>query len=415
MAGRLALAGARTLAVVLALVLVGHVLSLSWLQTHMQSLGSLGGLQRMAKPMLTRQIAPQSPAPGNGAPAPEFKTKQAVAGVNRTKVAIKNIAKKTANTPAEASAAPEPGLAAGTSTAAPAATSSAASPTLAQTEPEPTTAVAAASATRGAAAPESLPSASAVRANTATTAAVSKPGADASTSDPLSRWPLDTRLSYELSGNFRGPLYGSGTVLWQRQGERYQASVDLDLGPKNMYHMLSQGRVTPDALLPLAFEEKRVSGKLRVVRLQEDAVTLDNGSRVPRPPDLQDAASQFVALTYQFTIGTRRLAVGEVLRYHLARPGGVDEWVFDVVAEDTLHTARWGPVKAFHLKPRPLANPRGNIYAEIWFAPSLQYLPARIRMTMGEVELDLLVGRIEQAQAAGSTLPGAAEPVKAAQ
>jgi len=63
---------------------------------------------------------------------------------------------------------------------------------------------------------------------------------------------------------------------------------------------------------------------------------------------------------------------------------------------ETLHTAL-GAVNAFHLKPRPVANPRGNISAEMWFAPSLQYLPVRIKMIVSaDTWLDLLVDKIEQ-------------------
>jgi hypothetical protein len=56
-----------------------------------------------------------------------------------------------------------------------------------------------------------------------------------------------------------------------------------------------------------------------------------------------------------------------------------------------------GDLDTFHLKPRPIANPRGNFTAEMWFAPSLQYLPVRIKVIMGsEAFLDLTVDRIEQ-------------------
>jgi hypothetical protein len=389
MAGRLKLMGWRALSMVMVLVLIGHVLSLSWLSQQMAQLGSPGGLQRMAKPMFTRQITVQAPEPA-AAPAPPVapisKPNRPVARVKTAQAAIKKEANNDSTDPAKVPEAspPQPGTPEQTST------------TLAQTEPEPTPQPSSSANTPT----ETQTTVTSITTTTGTTAS--------SAQDPLARWPLDTRLSYKLSGNFRGELHGSGSVQWQRQGERYQTSVDLDIGPARVYHMLSQGRVTPNGLVPLAFEEKRLSGKLRVVRLQEDAVTLDNGNRLPRPPDLQDTASQFVALTYGFSTGTRRLGLGEVIRYHLARPGGVDEWVFDVAAEDTLYTARWGPVKAFHLKPRPLANPRGNIYAEIWFAPSLQYLPARIRITEGEIVLDLLVSQIEQAQA--SSVPAQTTP-----
>jgi Protein of unknown function (DUF3108) len=80
----------------------------------------------------------------------------------------------------------------------------------------------------------------------------------------------------------------------------------------------------------------------------------------------------------------------------VARPG-VDLWTYDVTERVTLETPGLGPVDAFHLKPRPLAQPRGPITAEIWFAPGLQYLPVRIRIQLtGDSFIDLLVDTIEQ-------------------
>ena len=67
------------------------------------------------------------------------------------------------------------------------------------------------------------------------------------------------------------------------------------------------------------------------------------------------------------------------------------------VEREMLQTRGLGAVEAFRLKPRPITKPRGPITAEMWFAPSLQYLPVRIRVMMGsEAWLDLLVDQIEQ-------------------
>jgi Protein of unknown function (DUF3108) len=126
-------------------------------------------------------------------------------------------------------------------------------------------------------------------------------------------------------------------------------------------------------------------------------VILENGRTVPRPPGVQDTASQFVELTQRFATGREVLEVGRSVPMWLARPGGVDRWVYDIVGRDQLQTPRFGTVEAFHLKPRSLDKPRGNITAEVWVAPSLQYLPARIRIAMGEEAfLDLMVDHIEQ-------------------
>ena len=122
-----------------------------------------------------------------------------------------------------------------------------------------------------------------------------------------------------------------------------------------------------------------------------------NGSRLPRPEGVQDSASQFVALSHRFASASTPMAVGQSVQFWLARPGGADIWTYDVVEMETLATPRLGPIQAFHLKPRPLANPRGPITAEMWFAPTLQYLPVRIKVTLSdEAWVDLMVDKIEQ-------------------
>jgi hypothetical protein len=123
---------------------------------------------------------------------------------------------------------------------------------------------------------------------------------------------------------------------------------------------------------------------------------LDGTSR-PRPAGVQDAASQFVELAHRFASAQQPLAVGQSVSYWLARPGGADEWTFDITEVETLYTPRLGPVEAYHLKPRPLARPRGPISAEMWFAPSLQYLPVRIKISLDQdIWLDLLLDTLEQ-------------------
>jgi hypothetical protein len=112
---------------------------------------------------------------------------------------------------------------------------------------------------------------------------------------------------------------------------------------------------------------------------------------------VQDTASQFVELSHRFATGRDVLEVGRSVTVWLARPGAVDQWTYDIVEREMLRTPQLGVVEAFHLKPRPIANPRGNITVEMWFAPSLQYLPVRVKVVMGnEAWLDLLVDRIEQ-------------------
>ena len=250
-----------------------------------------------------------------------------------------------------------------------------------------------------AAAPAAEP-AGPVDAASAALAAASAPAptqAAASAAAPayLAQWPADTRLTYRLGGNYRGELHGSAQVLWQREGTRYQASVQIDLGLLLSMRFTSQGEITEQGLAPEVYEEQ-VRQRRRGVRIGED-VRLNNGERVPRPQDVQDTASQFVEMGHRFATDPAALQAGSEIRLWLARPGGVDQWTYDVVGEDTLHLPRVGAVPAYHLKPRPLDKPRGPISAEIWIAPTLQYLPVRIRLTQGpDTYMDLMVETIEQ-------------------
>jgi hypothetical protein len=55
----------------------------------------------------------------------------------------------------------------------------------------------------------------------------------------------------------------------------------------------------------------------------------------------------------------------------------VQPWTYDVLDTESLYTV-FGDVPVVHVKPRPLPGLRNVLGIEIWFAPTLQYLPARI-------------------------------------
>ena len=367
----------RALLVTLAVVLLLHALAIAFFSQFLQAPSLLA---HMTAPMYTRTISVQAPAPEPAAQAP-----MAEAAPERPTARIE--------TPQQAArrkaARPPP----------PRATASQAQAATERPAPAPPEAPEAAASQAVAAAPAAEP-AGPVDAASAALAAASAPAptqAAASAAAPayLAQWPADTRLTYRLGGNYRGELHGSAQVLWQREGTRYQASVQIDLGLLLSMRFTSQGEITEQGLAPEVYEEQ-VRQRRRGVRIGED-VRLNNGERVPRPQDVQDTASQFVEMGHRFATDPAALQAGSEIRLWLARPGGVDQWTYDVVGEDTLHLPRLGAVPAYHLKPRPLDKPRGPISAEIWIAPTLQYLPVRIRLTQGpDTYMDLMVETIEQ-------------------
>jgi hypothetical protein len=73
---------------------------------------------------------------------------------------------------------------------------------------------------------------------------------------------------------------------------------------------------------------------------------------------------------------------GHVITVPLALPGSVGPWRYELLGSETLDTAL-GPLAAWHLKPQgPL--PANALAAQVWLAPSYQYLPVQIRIEQGD-------------------------------
>lgn len=218
----------------------------------------------------------------------------------------------------------------------------------------------------------------------------------APTSATQDAWPVDTRLSYSVKGYYRGDFYGWGQVQWQHSDGRYQVQVDMRLALLFTGTLISQGELTANGLQPHVYEERGM-GRARRMVFDGTSVVFNDGSQQLQPAGVQDTASQFVELTHRFSSGRQALEVGSEVPVWLARPREMHLWTYDVLALETLQLPELGEVQAFHLKPRPVANPRGVIHAELWFAPGLQYLPVRIRVNLGgDNYVEMTVKRIEQ-------------------
>jgi len=231
--------------------------------------------------------------------------------------------------------------------------------------------------------------------------AVAAPASAAASAPAAFEWPASTRMSYALTGNYRGEVSGSAQVEWIRAGSHYQVHLDLVVGPSIApiitRRMSSDGEITANGLVPHRYDQDtRVVMRDRnrvTLTFEPDTVVLANGDRRATVPGVQDTASQFVQLTYVFSTRPELLRVGGTVDIPLALPHKVDVWTYDVVDEEVLAT-NFGPLPTIHLKPRRVAPKPGELSAEIWFAPQLRYLPVRIRINQdAENYVDLLIAK----------------------
>ena len=233
--------------------------------------------------------------------------------------------------------------------------------------------------------------------------------ASAADDQPSPEWPPSTRLSYTLTGNYRGPVQGQAQVEWLRSGTRYQVHMDLSVGPSfaplMSRRVSSEGEITAQGLQPRRYDEiTRMA--LRQPRpltifLDVDQVRLPSGLVVPRPAGVQDSASQFVQLTWLFTMQPELLQAGRRVDLPLALPRVVETWSYEVLATENLETPA-GVVGAVHVKPRRPPRAGNDLVAEFWAAPSLQYLPVRILIRQdAETYVDLVIDQLPRQAEAG--------------
>jgi hypothetical protein len=235
-------------------------------------------------------------------------------------------------------------------------------------------------------------------------AVAAAPDAAASAATAGFEWPPSTRLSYRVTGNYRGPVDGQAQVEWLRSGTRYQVAMEISIGPAFAplvrRKVISDGEVTAAGLYPRRYDEETravlTSPRLLTVFLDGDRIRLPNGVELARPLGVQDSASQFVQLTWLFTTQPQLLQPGRTIEIPLALPRRVETWTYDVVGAESLQTPA-GQVDTVHVKPRREAGVGGDLAAEIWVAPTLQYLPVRILIRQNaETYVDLNIEKLPE-------------------
>lgn len=200
-------------------------------------------------------------------------------------------------------------------------------------------------------------------------------------------WPASTRLVYKLVGDFRGPIEGQATVEWLRRDDRYQVRIEVGAALIFTRRMLSDGVLSSAGLTPQRYDEETdapfSATRRQTVRFGPDSIELANGTPTATVPGVQDPASQLVQVTWRMLTQPELAQAGQVIELPLALPRRLGAWTYDVTGFQTVDLP-FGATETLHLMPRT-ANGRGDeIIMEVWLAPSLQYLPVRIRFAQAK-------------------------------
>ena len=189
--------------------------------------------------------------------------------------------------------------------------------------------------------------------------------------------PGSVKLVYQVESN-KFPFSLRSELLWWQAENRYQARLSFAAFGQSRVQT-SRGLIEGDGLAPERFSDKYRSEVAAHLNREKGLITFSaNTPDVKLQSGAQDRLSVLVQLAALVASKPGRFTPGSSLMVQTVGPRDADIWLFTF--GETVHLdLPGGPMDGIHL----VRNPRQTYdqKVEIWLAPSLSYLPARIRIT----------------------------------
>ena len=189
--------------------------------------------------------------------------------------------------------------------------------------------------------------------------------------------PGSMLLKYKVDTN-KFPYSASAVLMWNQDGMLYDARLELSVFGQTRIQT-SHGQVTPEGLAPIRFSDKFRSEVAAHFNREQGKVTFSaNTPDVPLLAGAQDRLSILLQLAAMIAGDPAHYQQATTLAIQTIGPRDADTWLFTVGVEEQLRLPN-GPLNALKL----VRNPRQEFdqKVELWLAPGLGYLPARIRIT----------------------------------
>ncbi len=193
--------------------------------------------------------------------------------------------------------------------------------------------------------------------------------------------PGAVRLKFNVLGRRSAMDYSAlGELLWLlRDDNSYEARMEVGAFLLGSRVLSSTGRMTADGLAP-----KRFSDKFRselAAHFERDRGRVSFSANTPEAallPGAQDQLSIFVQLAAMVAGAPEKYPSGTTITIQTVGPRSAEPWIFGIEESEKLQLPG-GELTALRLSRNPRKEYDQKV--EIWLAPSLGYLPARIRIT----------------------------------
>lgn len=189
--------------------------------------------------------------------------------------------------------------------------------------------------------------------------------------------PVSGLFKYQVETN-KFPLSAKAELRWRHDGEHYDARLELSVfGLARV--QTSRGLITPEGLAPVRFSDKYRSEFAAHFNRAQGKVTFSaNTPDAPLLAGAQDRLSILVQLAAMLAGDPSRYPPATTIALQAVGPRDADTWLFTVGDAETLSLPG-----GEQLTLKLVRNPRREFdqKVEVWLAPALGYLPARVRIT----------------------------------
>ena len=205
--------------------------------------------------------------------------------------------------------------------------------------------------------------------------------------------PPPKRLLYEVKAESKGfpiSLSAKGELLWAHDGKNYDARMEISHFLLGTRVQTSKGAITPRGLEPLRFGDKTRKESEVAAHFQRDKSKVSFSANTPDAalePGAQDNLSVFMQVAALLGAHNGRFPGGASASFQAIGPRSAETWVFKIVQSETLKLPG-GELQTVKLTRDPVNE--NDARAEMWMAPSLGYLPARIRLSSKDDVVDQL-------------------------
>ena len=214
----------------------------------------------------------------------------------------------------------------------------------------------------------------------AATSAAAPPAGPKTTPVTAMSLPGSVRLQYKVTGGSKGlNYYANAELAWSNSGGQYDASLRISAFLLGARSMTSSGAVTKDGLAPTRFADKFRSEVAAHFEADKGKITFSaNTPDAPWIEGAQDRVSVFMQLAGMLAGKPGDFPPGSSITLYTVGPRDADTWTFLVEAEENLQLPA-GDIVALKLTRKPRREYDQKV--EIWYAPSMNYLPVRNRIT----------------------------------